>query len=246
MKKKTTDNKLFWSLVLALGMVVIVILIFTTAKMTPAMHKYSGKPYYDIPKGKSSDPVMSPESRLKSHAKVGFIDPIVKSRMQEERDGVPSPLDIMNTPGILPGIHDKAFPQVHAPEIPGYGKAPKSPYDVLYDPDSPFEFTGRPGRLGEKMKRYMNPDDKRKAELGLTGVPFEPTSESDDNQSEDISITRMNTDNIDIDKIGRAVLKIFFSVMESRKGAAQQPDEPVEGQLEEASPGEIEKLTGDE
>ena len=137
--KKISDNKLLWSLVLALGMVVVVILIFTTARMTPAMSKFSDKPYYDVPKGKSAESIMSPEARLQAHAKIGFIDPIVKSRMQEERDGVSSPLDIMNTPGILPGVNDSAFPQVHAPEIPGYGKAPKSPYKVLYDPDSPFE-----------------------------------------------------------------------------------------------------------
>lgn len=230
--KKPNDNKLLWSLALALGMTVLVILIFTTAKMTPAVSNQSGKPFYEIPKGKSAELLYSAEDSIKMRSRVGFIDPIVTGRIQEERDGVPGPLDIMYSPGILPGINDGAFPKVHAPEIPGYGTAPKSPYKVLYDPDSPFEFTGQPGRLGEKMKRYMNPDDKRKSELGLTGEPYVGENESENTNVDDL-VPRSDKNKADIKKFGNTMMKIFFSVMNSRKSITPKPNEPVEGNLEE-------------
>ena len=77
-------------------------------------------------------------------------------------------------------------------------------------------------------------------------MPYESESESDSSSNDEIIISRINTDNVDIKKIGNAMMKIFFSVMNSRKEITQQPDEPVEGTLEEAKPGEIKKLTVDE
>lgn len=222
------QNKLLASLVLALGMVIIVMLIFTTAKMTPTMSKLSEKPYYEIPKGKSHEPLMTPENAMKTRAKIGFIDPIVKKRMQEERGGIPSPQDIMNAPGLLTG--DSAFTEISTPTILGYGKAPKSPYDVLYDPDTPFKFSGRPGLLGKRMAEIFDPDRE---------VPDPEISDSP-SASDSPGFGESNLKGTaDMRKLRNAMFNLLSVVLRAQKNNTVQPPEPVEGQLEEADPDEL-------
>ncbi|MBU1023769.1 hypothetical protein KKB99_05740 [bacterium] len=232
------QNKLLASLVLALSMVIIVVLIFTTAKMTPAMSKLSDKPYYDIPKGKSPAPLMTPESALKARTKIGFIDPIVKKKMQEQRDGIPSPLDIMNSSELLAGVQDKAFPKITTPTIPGYGKAPKSPYELLYDPNTPFKFTGRPGLLGQSMAEIFDPNKELlppDEETDEPPVPSEFKGFGDSNMK----------GSVDMQKFKTAMFNLFSAVLQAQKNNAITPPKPAEGQLEEAVSDELKKTKVD-
>jgi hypothetical protein len=225
--KFASENKLLLSLILALFMVALVVLIFTTARNTPAMAKIQDKPYYDIPKGETPGSNVPLQERLDRQSKIGFIDPIYTERLKEQREGVPTPSDILPGPGILPG--DSSI--TGAPIIPGYGKAPKSPYDVLYDPDSPFKFYGQPGRLGEKMREYMNPDDKRKRETGLIDSPPEETNQTPSKLPKEIGRDK----DADMQTLKTTLMRLFNAIVEAGKNQPDAVTLPVEGKPDVAT-----------
>jgi hypothetical protein len=219
--KFVSENKLLLSLILALFMVALVVLIFTTARNTPAMAKGGDKPFYDIPKGETPGSEVPLQDRLDRQSKTAFIDPIYTERLKEQREGVPTPWDILHGPGMLPSKSSI----VGAPIIPGYGKAPKSPYDVMYDPDSPFEFYGQPGRLGEKMREYMNPDDERKKETGLIDSPFVMTDPTPSKLPKEIG----RDDDADMQTLKTTLTRLFNAIVAAGKNQPDVVIPPVEG-----------------
>lgn len=225
--KFVSENKLLLSLILALFMVALVVMIFTTARNTPAMAKNQDKPYYDIPKGATPGSNVPLQDRLDRQSKIAFIDPIYTERLKEQREGVPTPSDILRGPGTLPGNSSITG----APIIPGYGKAPKSPYDVMYDPDSPFKFYGQPGRLGEKMQDYMNPDEQRKKEVGLTDSPLEETDQTPSELAKEIG----RDDDADLQTLKTTLRRLFNAIVAAGKNQPDVVAPPVEGKVDTPS-----------
>jgi hypothetical protein len=158
-------NKLLISLFLAILLVLITLAVMTTARHIPGMSKYTERAYYDIPKAPLPESESNP-NLINPRAKIGFIDPVVREKLLEQRNGIPLPTDILPGSNSVPGIGEVKFPDVSQPVIVGYGPVPKDSYDMLYDPKSPYKLIGRPGRLGRLQRESMNLTEEQLNKLG--------------------------------------------------------------------------------
>jgi len=221
------DNKLLISLFLAILLVLITIAVMTTARNIPGMSKYTERAYYDIPKAPSPQPDIAPNANMQEYGKIGFIDPVVRERLREQRQGVPLPTDIL--PGIdtIPGVNDGKYPDVSQPMIQGYGPMPKDTYDELYKENSPYKLLGRPGRLGALMRKVMTEKDKAKPDSG------EAITDTENNPSA-VPFGSVHVQAPSESKFKSTLAQIIRTLEAVRKASESKKAKPVEGKLEKS------------
>ena len=220
------ENKLLISLFIAIFLVLIVVAVFTSARYVPGMSKYTDRAYYDLPKGQLPAETMTPQAKIEQQSKMGFIDPIYKERLRADRGGIPLPSDILPGQNTVPTSADKKLANIGLPVIPGFGKAPIDSYDELYNPKSPYKLMGRPGRLGEKMRKQILEYDEHVNDpnYGVAEIPKPDPSI--------VPAGSVKTREIDIDRFRNTLMGIF-RVIQAVKDASQDLDtKPIEGKLE--------------
>ena len=222
------ENKLLISLFLGIFLLIVVLAVFTTAKYVPGMSKYTERAYYDIPKAPLPEQTVTGQGNLGEDAQPGFTDPIVRERLQEERNGVPLPTDILPGPGPSEGLDAIKFPGVANPVLEGYGPLPESVYDELYKDNSPFKLLGPPGRLGKMLKEYKEEAKKEKNEVKKEEIVV--VTDSDPSVVPDGSVLIKEQDP---SKIANALAKLIRTLEAARKASEEKKPKPVEGKPDE-------------
>jgi hypothetical protein len=236
------ENKLLLSLLMAVFTLGIAVLLLVSAEMTISQAKSAvDSKYYDIPKAPSPNVnvIAKNQDGSSQSSSLGFVDPIVRERAKKERGGTLSGSDILNFTGSSMGFGDEALPEALRNKLNDKPVKVISPFDDIYNPDSPWKFWGPPGRQGqERYNRVM----KYKEELKKGEIESVDPSDSKGPDPSVIPFGSKKPGEVNLETMRRAFAKLFLAVITSRKEAEQKKNlEATEGKLENSQPGDSKK-----
>lgn len=225
------ENKLLITLLIAIVAVGIVSIGMVSAQMSITKSKSTDAKYWEIPKAESPNIMARSPAPTRRGAQLGHVDPIVIERDRQSRAGIPSSKDVYNLPGTFTGLGSDQLPENIKRKIQEGNLVPTTPFAEIYDPDSPWDFQGRPGRLGERKKEKMAQyyEALEKGEL-QTVDPMPEPSETPDH----VTPTEVKPQDVDIESLRQAFSRFMRTIASARREAeATRTTAPMEGVLED-------------